>query len=117
MVQFYQGSGFIACSKYPDCDWKRFMNQAEESKIIGYDPQTEQSIVSKEGRYGKYLEWSANDEYKEKRISIPTLLKNNDMNLELALESSQIPQNHLPTSRIWPRNQSWFWQIRPILTL
>ena len=82
----FKNSEFLGCSRYPSCDWRRGLNQ-KETKGIGVDPTTNEEIVLKDGKYGKYLNWTES----KKNIAVPEyLLKKIDLETALKLKSLPI---------------------------
>ena len=81
----FKSSEFLGCSRYPACDWRRGLNQ-KETKGIGVDPVTNEEIMLKDGKYGKYLSWPES----KKNIAVPEqMLKK--MDLETALKLKSLP--------------------------
>lgn len=98
-VQIYQGSAFIACSRYPDCSWKKSLNSGAEAKTIGIDPKTGQEIELRTGKYGAYFQWKLIDSSLDsKSNSINSDLLSNPQTapgtLELSLQQTTKERTH-----------------------
>lgn len=83
----FKNSEFLGCSRYPDCNWRRGLNQ-QESQIIGVDPDTNEGIILKDGKYGKYLCWP--ESKKNIAVSEQVLKK---IDLETALKLKSLPMS------------------------
>ena len=80
-IKFSYTGPFIGCTNYNKdsngCNYSHAIGDDEENKelsgdgkLIGIDPSSNNQILLKIGRYGRYLE-TPSDENKPKRISIP----------------------------------------------
>ncbi len=91
---------FIGCSNYPECRFTRQLgladsdqNKAAESdKVLGNDPDSDEEIMLKNGRFGPYVERKAEDEKKPQRASIPKGLDPDTVDLEQALQLLSLPR-------------------------
>ncbi|HWK41445.1 MAG TPA: type I DNA topoisomerase [Croceibacterium sp.] len=84
---------FIACSNYPECNFRRKFGQpaedgAEEDGAIGTDPDTGLEVTRRVGRFGPYIQLG--DGKDAKRASIPKDLP--DFDLDWALKLLSLPR-------------------------
>jgi len=84
---------FIACSNYPECDFRRKFGQPNgegggDDEAMGKDPATGLEIHRKTGRFGPYVQLG--DGKEAKRASIPKDLP--DFDLEWALKLLALPR-------------------------
>ncbi|MBP9752927.1 MAG: type I DNA topoisomerase [Proteobacteria bacterium] len=97
---------FLGCSDYPECSYTKPLveadNQTEqvqdsvqgvfEPRFIG-KAESGQSIFLKKGPYGFYIEWEAlKTEKKPKRVSIPSNLSIDDIDLQKAQSLGAFPK-------------------------
>ncbi|MBC2777522.1 type I DNA topoisomerase [Parasphingopyxis marina] len=90
---------FIACSNYPECKYTRQFGQRGgdqpdqgEDEILGKDPETDEDIEFKTGRFGPYVEMGQGEGEKPKRASIPKDIPRADVDLEMALKLLSLPR-------------------------
>jgi DNA topoisomerase-1 len=88
---------FIGCSNYPECNYKRSLfneelidTSKENNKVIGIDSKTKKEILLKKGPYGLYLEKEEGG--KLKRVSLPTNISPESVNLETATNLLSFPK-------------------------
>ncbi|NNM76018.1 type I DNA topoisomerase [Sphingomonas sp. ID1715] len=87
---------FVACSNYPECKYTRRFAQGggEEAgndngdELLGQDPDTEQDVTRKSGRFGPYVQLG--DGKDAKRASIPK--DAGELDLALALKLLSLPR-------------------------
>ena len=84
---------FIACSNYPECNFRRKFGQpaedgAEDDGVIGTDPETGLEVSRRVGRFGPYIQLG--DGKDAKRSSIPKDLP--DFDLDWALKLLSLPR-------------------------
>ena len=93
---------FIACSGYPECDYKKpFGSNAEDSlsqegaseypKHICINDKTGAAILLKKGPYGMYLESEGEGRGKPKRISLPKSVDPSNVDIKLANKLMNLP--------------------------
>lgn len=99
---------FLACSNYPDCSFKKSVGSPDETsktqessytndenKELGKDEKG--ALISlKKGPYGWYVQMDEPDDkskkkIKPKRSSLPSAIKPQDVNLELAIKLLNLP--------------------------
>ncbi len=101
-IKFAFSGPFIGCTNYSKesngCAYSHALGDNEDNKelsgdgkLIGMHTKTNQEILLKVGRYGRYLETSS-DEDKPKRISIPKKMKNEEIDLEKAIKLLSLPR-------------------------
>ncbi len=88
---------FLGCLNYPECNYKQALFEEEMSEtteknvqVIGVDSNTKVEILLKKGPYGFYLEKEENG--KPKRVSLPSKISPDNVNLELAMSLLNIPK-------------------------
>ena len=88
---------FIACSNYPECKFTRQFGQRGgnhedhgEDEVLGKDPDTDEDIEFKTGRFGPYVQRGEGKE--AKRASIPKDIARADVDLEMALKLLSLPR-------------------------
>ena len=84
---------FIACSNYPECDFRRKFGQPSEDGegddgAIGTDPESGLTVSRRTGRFGPYVQLG--DGKDARRASIPKDLP--DFDLEWALKLLSLPR-------------------------
>ncbi len=84
---------FIACSNYPECDFRRKFGQPsedgeEDDGVIGTDPQSGLPVSRRTGRFGPYVQLG--DGKDAKRASIPKDLP--DFDFDWALKLLSLPR-------------------------
>ncbi len=84
---------FIACSNYPECDFRRKFGQPseegeEDDGAMGTDPESGLTVTRRTGRFGPYIQLG--DGKDAKRASIPKDLP--DFDLEWALKLLSLPR-------------------------
>ena len=109
--------GFIACSNYPTCNYKRQVtdnggeseeggsSDALEPKQIGIDPQSKLEITLRKGPYGFYIQLGEalkGSKEKPKRMSIPPTVQPEHVTMEMAMGLLSLPRTigtHPETSK------------------
>jgi DNA topoisomerase-1 len=88
---------FIACSNYPECKYTRQFGQRGGSQedhgpdeVLGVDPDTDEEVEFKTGRFGPYVQRGEGKE--AKRSSIPKDVARADVDLEMALKLLSLPR-------------------------
>jgi DNA topoisomerase I len=88
---------FIACSNYPECKYTRRFGQGgsnaaedEGPEELGIDPDTEEKIEKKVGRFGPYVQKGEGKE--AKRSSIPKDIPAEEFGLEWAVKLLSLPR-------------------------
>lgn len=93
---------FIGCSNYPDCRYTGTLTESVKGEgqaagqekpgiqVLGLDPETEEEISLREGRFGPYIQ--RGDGNKPKRASLPKSLAPADVTLEKALILLSLPR-------------------------
>ncbi|HSZ74738.1 MAG TPA: type I DNA topoisomerase [Rhizomicrobium sp.] len=87
---------FVGCSNYPECRFTRKLGQAPgeggdtSPRILGVDPQTEEEISLRVGRFGPYVQRGEGE--KPARSSIPKGTPTENVDLELALRLLSLPR-------------------------
>ena len=83
---------FIGCSRYPECDYLSDLTGKSFSpaeRILGKDPETDQTISVKYGRYGPYVQ---KESEKPKRIAIPAIHNPETLDLATAIKLLNLPK-------------------------
>ncbi len=93
---------FIGCSNYPECRFTRQFSQGgedpgeaakPEGKLLGHDPETNQPVTLRLGRFGPYVQLGdGKDDEKPPRSSIPKGWDANTLDLEKALQLLSLPR-------------------------
>ncbi len=93
---------FIGCSNYPECRFTRqFSDNGEDAaalndgpKVLGQDPDSNEEITLRTGRFGPYLQRGEAAQKGEKppRASIPKDMNANDVDLATALRLLSLPR-------------------------
>ncbi|WP_417611760.1 type I DNA topoisomerase [Parasphingorhabdus sp.] len=89
---------FVACSNYPECKFTRRFAQGgsanadedEGPQELGVDPDSDEKITKKVGRFGPYVEKGEGKE--AKRSSIPKDIPPEDFGLEWAVKLLSLPR-------------------------
>ena len=99
---------FIGCTRYPDCRFTRpfasnrqGQNDAVLERQLGEDPQTQEPIWLKNGRFGPYVQRGENaqrgaSDKKEdapKRVGLPDGVKPDELELAYALQLLALPRS------------------------
>ncbi|MDE2464223.1 MAG: type I DNA topoisomerase [Alphaproteobacteria bacterium] len=88
---------FVGCSNYPQCRYTRQLGQSAEEagdgqpKELGTDPQTDEPITLRVGRFGPFVQRGDGD--KPKRAGIPKGVDASDVDLEYALKLLALPRD------------------------
>ena len=83
---------FIGCSNYPECNFTRQLSatEAEGPRVLGQDPDTEEEISVRDGRYGPYVQ--RGDGKERKMSSLPKGTPPDQVTLEMALALLSLPR-------------------------
>src|SRR5882672_11110844 len=89
---------FIGCAGYPDCDYTRNVDGAENAESvkreIGVDPRTHKLIQLLQGPYGPYIQLGEPEgDKKPKRVSLPKNIAPDAVTLETALKLLALPRD------------------------
>jgi DNA topoisomerase-1 len=89
---------FIGCGGYPDCDYTRNVDGAENTEAqkreIGTDPKTHQLIQLLVGPYGPYIQLGEPvGDKKPKRVSVPKNVAPDSVDLRVALQLLALPRD------------------------
>jgi len=89
---------FIGCAGYPDCDYTRNVDGAENAEAvkreIGVDPRTHKLIQLLQGPYGPYIQLGEPEgDKKPKRVSLPKNIAPDAVTLETALKLLALPRD------------------------
>ena len=101
-IKFAFTGPFIGCTNYKKdangCKYSHAIGTDDDNKelsgdgkVIGLDPESNNNILLKVGKYGRYLETEKKDK-KIKRTAVPKNLRNDEINLEKALELIALPR-------------------------
>ncbi|MFA6095692.1 MAG: type I DNA topoisomerase [Candidatus Paceibacterota bacterium] len=68
-IKLGRSGKFLSCSRYPECDGALMIDGTElpKDKVIGIHPATGKEITLKTGKYGPYVEMTADEETKIQR--------------------------------------------------
>ena len=89
---------FIGCAGYPDCDYTRNVDGAEDSapqkREIGADPKTHKLIQLLHGPFGPYIQLGEPEgEKKPKRVSVPKNIAPDSVTLDIAIKLLALPRD------------------------
>ncbi|HEX7560349.1 MAG TPA: type I DNA topoisomerase [Usitatibacter sp.] len=89
---------FIGCAGYPECDYTRNVdgaeNQEAQKREIGTDPKTRQLIQLLVGPYGPYIQLGEPEgDKKPKRVSVPKNVAPDSVDLPVALQLLALPRD------------------------
>jgi DNA topoisomerase-1 len=89
---------FIGCAGYPDCDYTRNVDGAENAEAVkrevGVDPRTHKLIQVLQGPYGPYIQLGEPEgDKKPKRVSLPKNIAPDAVTLETALKLLALPRD------------------------
>lgn len=91
---------FVGCSNYPECKFTRQFsgeegadgaNGSNEPKVLGQDPETQEDITARTGRFGPYLQRGEGKE--AKRASLPKGWTLDTVDFEKALALLALPRD------------------------
>ena len=89
---------FVGCSNYPECNFTRQLGAAEGDdaandgpKVLGNDPETEEEITLRTGRFGPYVQRGEGKE--AKRGSIPKGWNPSEIDFERAMQLLSLPRD------------------------
>ncbi|MGU3576479.1 type I DNA topoisomerase [Brucellaceae bacterium C25G] len=91
---------FVGCSNYPECKFTRQFsgeesadgtNGSNEPKVLGQDPETQEDITARSGRFGPYLQRGEGKE--AKRASLPKGWTLDTVDYEKALALLALPRD------------------------
>lgn len=102
---------FIGCSNYPECNYTRQLGQSDEEakaaaindgpKVLGNDPETDEEITFRTGRFGPYVQRGEGKGCK--RASIPKGWDPQEIDYEKAMQLIALPRDvgeHPETSKM-----------------
>ncbi|THV25541.1 type I DNA topoisomerase [Peteryoungia ipomoeae] len=91
---------FVGCSNYPECNYTRQLTSdggaeadasgSNEPRALGKDPQTDEDITLRSGRFGPYVQ--RGDGKEAKRSSLPKGWSPADIDFEKALSLLSLPR-------------------------
>jgi len=89
---------FVGCSNYPECRYTRQLGddvdgdpaKAKDERLLGVDPQSQEEVWLKNGRFGYYIQSGSGEAIK--RSSLPPNLLPDDIDLEIALQLLALPR-------------------------
>ncbi len=90
---------FIGCSNYPECKYTRQLAPSDNGedaslsgagKVLGVDPETQEIVALKTGRFGPYVQLGEGE--KPKRSSLPKGWDVDSIDLERALRLLSLPR-------------------------
>jgi DNA topoisomerase I len=89
---------FVGCSNYPECRFTRQLGddvdadpaKRNDDRLLGVDPQSQEEVWLKNGRFGFYIQSGSGDALK--RSSLPPNLQPADIDLETALKLLALPR-------------------------
>ncbi|MFK7901787.1 MAG: type I DNA topoisomerase [Nitratireductor sp.] len=90
---------FVGCSNYPECNFTRQLGSgdngedglADGPKVLGTDPETEEEVTLRKGRFGPYVQRGEGKE--SKRTGLPKGWSPNEVDFEKALELLALPRD------------------------
>jgi DNA topoisomerase-1 len=89
---------FVGCSNYPDCNFTRQLGASDEDeaandgpKVLGTDPDTEEDVTLRSGRFGPYVQRGEGKE--AKRGSIPKGWNPSEVDFERAMQLLSLPRD------------------------
>ena len=92
---------FVGCSNYPDCSFTRQLSgdaeaqngglNPNEPSELGTDPETQEPVTLRSGRFGPYVQ--RGDGKEAKRSSLPKGWKPEDIDLDKALQLLGLPRD------------------------
>ncbi len=97
-LKFGKFGGFVGCSNYPECRFTRQLGEqatdggdgAAKERLLGVDPELEEEVWLKNGRFGPYVQRGSGDA--TKRVSLPPALAPADVELGTALSLLALPR-------------------------
>jgi len=90
---------FVGCSNYPECNFTRQLGSgdngedglADGPKVLGNDPETEEEVTLRKGRFGPYVQRGEGKE--SKKTGLPKGWSPNEVDFEKALELLALPRD------------------------
>src|SRR3954471_4410735 len=89
---------FIGCAGYPDCDYTRNLDGAENTEPVkrelGTDPQTQKLIQLLVGPFGPYVQLGEMEgDKKPKRVSVPKNVAPENVTMDIAQQLLALPRD------------------------
>ncbi len=94
---------FVGCSNYPECKYTRQLGQsdteaaaqalADGPKVLGTDPETEEEVSLRTGRFGPYIQRGEGTPKEVKRAGIPKGWDPLEVDFEKALKLLSLPRD------------------------
>lgn len=90
---------FVGCSNYPECNFTRQLGSgdngedglADGPKVLGNDPETQEEVTLRKGRFGPYVQRGEGKE--SKKTGLPKGWSPNEVDFEKALELLALPRD------------------------
>jgi len=90
---------FVGCSNYPECKYTKQLGEtapdaasavSSEPNMLGHDPETDEDVMLKTGRFGPYVERGSGKT--AKRAGLPKTWKPENVDLQKALQLLSLPR-------------------------